>query len=41
MTRENVICGDEGVTCSNMFRLEIIDGCCAIRCLPDTYIECI
>ena len=75
-TRENVICGDEGVTCSNVFRVEKIDGCCAtfrvltdntdpttsatipyvatnsfftmdlkcccaIRCLPDTYIECI
>ena len=73
-TRENVVCGDEGVTCSNVFRVEKIDGCCAtfrvlaenpdttsiypyvatnsfftmnlncccvLRCLPDTYIECI
>lgn len=76
ITRENVICGDEGVTCSNVFRVEKIDGCCAtfrvladntdpatsttipyvatnsfftmdlkcccvIRCLPDTFVECI
>ena len=73
-TRENVVCGDEGVTCSNVFRVEKIDGCCAtfrvlaenpdttsiypyvttnsfftmnlncvcaLRCLPDTYVECI
>ena len=73
-TRENVVCGDEGVTCSNVFRVEKVDGCCAtfrvlsenpdttsiypyvatnsfftmnlncccaLRCLPDTYIECI
>ena len=73
-TREDVVCGDEGVTCSNVFRVEKIDGCCAtfrvlapntdttslypyvatnsfftmdlkccccLRCLPDTYIECI
>ena len=75
-TRENVLCGDEGVTCSNVFRVEKIDGCCctfrvltentdpttsatipyeatnsfftmnldcvcALRCLPDTYVECI
>ena len=73
-TRENVICGDEGVVCSNVFRVEKIDGCCAtfrvlaenpdttsiypyvatnsfftmnlncvcaLRCLPDTFIECI
>ena len=73
-TRENVVCGDEGVVCSNVFRVEKIDGCCAtfrvlaentdttsiypyvatnsfftmnlncvcaLRCLPDTFIECI
>jgi len=73
-TRENVVCGDEGVVCSNVFRIEKIDGCCAtfrvlaentdttsiypyvatnsfftmnlncvcaLRCLPDTFIECI
>ena len=35
-TRENVICGDEGVTCSNVFRVEKIDGCCAtFRVLTD------
>ena len=27
--KENVVCGDEGVTCSNVFRVEKIDGCCA------------
>ena len=39
-TRENVVCGDEGVTCSSVFRVEKIDGCCAtFRVLapnPDT-----
>lgn len=73
-TRENVVCGDEGVVCSNVFRIEKIDGCCAtfrvlannpeptalnpyvatnsfftmnlncvcaLRCLPDTFVECI
>lgn len=75
-TRENVVCGDEGVTCSNVFRVEKVDGCCAtfrvlsentdettsttipyvatnsfftmnlnyvcaLRCLPDTFVECI
>ena len=73
-TRENVVCGDEGVVCSNVFRVEKIDGCCAtfrvlaenseptaltpyvatnsfftmnlncvcaLRCLPDTFVECI
>ena len=75
-TRENVVCGDEGVTCSSVFRVEKINGCCctfrvladntdpttsdtipyvatnsfftmnldcccALRCLPDTYVECI
>ena len=69
-------CGDEGVTCSSVFRVEKIDGCCAtfrvlaenpdtttsatipyvatnsfftmdlngccvIRCLQDTFVECI
>lgn len=28
-TRDNVVCGDDGVTCSNVFRIEKIDGCCA------------
>lgn len=76
ITRENVDCSDEGATCSNVFRVEKVDGCCAtfrvlgentdttnngtipyvatnsfftmdlkcccaIRCLPDTYVECI
>ena len=73
-TREDVVCGDEGVTCSNVFRVEKVDGCCAtfrvlapntdttstfpyeatnsfftmnlncvcaLRCLPDTCVECI
>ncbi len=74
-TRTNVVCGDEGVTCSNVFRVEKIDGCCAtfrvlaentddttgaipyvatnsfftmnlncvcaLKCLNDTYVECI
>lgn len=73
-TRENVVCGTEGAVCSNVFRVEKIDGCCAtfrvlaenpdttsiypyvatnsfftmnlncccvLRCLPDTYVECI
>ena len=74
-TRENVVCGDDGVTCSSVFRVEKIDGCCAtfrvlaanpdttetnipyvatnsfftmnlncvcsLRCLPDTFVECI
>ena len=73
-TRENVVCGEEGAVCSNVFRVEKIDGCCAtfrvlaenpdttsiypyvatnsfftmnlncccvLRCLPDTYVECI
>ena len=73
-TRENVVCGDEGVVCSSVFRVEKIDGncctfrvlaenpdttsvypyvatnsfftmnlncLCVLRCLPDTYIECI
>lgn len=75
-TKENVTCGNAGVVCSNVFRVEKIDGCCAtfrvlaenpdtteaatipyvatnsfftmnlkcvcaLRCLNDTYIECI
>lgn len=75
-TKENVVCGDEGVTCSSVFRVEKIDGCCctfrvlrretgeandskttyeatnsfftmnlncvcALRCLQDTFVECI
>ena len=73
-TRENVVCGDEVVVCSNIFKVEKIDGCCAtfrvlapnpdttsiypyvatnsfftmnlncvctLRCLPDTFVECI
>lgn len=73
-TKENVVCGDEGVVCSNVFRIEKIDGCCAtfrvlaenpdttsvfpyvatnsfftmnlncvcvLRCLQDTFVECI
>ena len=39
-TKEDVTCGDVGVTCSNVFRVEKIDGCCAtFRVLapnPDT-----
>ena len=39
-TKEDVVCGDEGVTCSNVFRVEKVDGCCAtFRVLapnPDT-----
>lgn len=72
-TKEDVTCGDVGVTCSNVFRIEKIDGCCAtfrvlarntepgdvpyvatnsfftmnlnccccLRCLNDTFVECI
>lgn len=75
-TREEVTCGDDGVVCSNVFRIEKIDGCCAtfrvladnpdtttaatipyvatnsfftmnlncvcsLRCLNDTFVECI
>ena len=28
-TRENVVCGEDNVTCSSVFRVEKIDGCCA------------
>ena len=75
ITRENVVCTDEGVTCSNVFRVEKVDGCCAtfrvlannpddttgsipyvttnsfftmnlnclcaLRCLPDTFVDCV
>lgn len=73
VSKDNVVCGDEGVTCSNVFRIEKIDGCCAtfrvlaenpdsnsfpyvatnsfftfnlnccccLRCLSDTFVECI
>lgn len=73
-TRENINCTEEPTSCSNVFRVEKVDGCCAtfrvlapnpdttsiypyvstnsfftmnlscccsLRCLPDTYIECI
>ena len=73
-TKENVICGQEGAVCSNVFRIEKIDGCCAtfrvlaentdttsiypyvatnsfftmnlncvcaLRCLQDTFVECL
>lgn len=72
--KEDVVCGTEGVTCSNVFRVEKLDDCCAtfrvltanpdstsiypyvatnsfftmdlscccaIRCLNDTYVECV
>lgn len=28
-TKEDVTCGNEGVSCSNVFRVEKVDGCCA------------
>ena len=28
-TRDDSVCGDEGVVCSSVFRVEKIDGCCA------------
>ncbi len=73
-TKDDVICGTEGVVCSNVFRVEKLDGncctfrvletntdttsiypyiatnsfftmdldcACAIRCLNDTYVECV
>ena len=75
-TKEAVTCGDEGVTCSSVFRVEKVDGCCctfrvlaentdpttsatqpytttnsfftmnldcccAIRCLNDTFVDCV
>lgn len=73
VTKDNVVCGEAGVTCSNVFRVEKLDGCCCtfrvlaensagseypyiatnsfftmnlnccccLRCLSDTYVECI
>lgn len=76
VTRDDVVCGDPGVVCSNVFRVEKVDGCCAtfrvladnpdttqaalipyvatnsfftmnldcvccLRCLQDTYVDCI
>ena len=36
ITRDDVTCGDAGVTCSNVFRVEKVDGCCAtFRVLAD------
>lgn len=75
-SKENVACGQSGVECSSVFRVEKINGncatfrvlttnpdetevatipyvatnsfftmnldcCCVLKCLPDTYIECI
>lgn len=75
-TKEDVVCGTEGASCSNVFRIEKLDGCCAtfrvlapnpdatevatipyvatnsfftmdlncvcaLRCLQDTFVECI
>ena len=74
ITRDNVTCGEVGAVCSNVFRVEKVDGCCAtfrvlannpdteqlpttpyvatnsfftmnlncvcaVRCLPDTYVD--
>ena len=75
ITKEDIICDGNNYTCSNVFRVEKIDGCCctfrvlannpeknqssmpyvatnsfftmnlncccAIKCLNDTYVECI
>lgn len=76
ITKTSGTCGDEGVTCSSVFRVEKIDGCCAtfrvladnpdcneaatmpfvatnsfftmdlsclcvLKCLQDTFVECI
>ena len=75
-TKTDGVCGEDGVTCSSVFRIEKIDGCCAtfrvlapnpdtteaalipyvatnsfftmnlncvctLRCLQDTFVECI
>lgn len=72
-TKADIVCTDEEETCSRVFRVEKVDGCCAtfrvlapnpeiggfpyvatnsfftlnlncccaIRCLQDTYVECI
>lgn len=29
ITKEDVVCGEDDVVCSNVFRVEKIDGCCA------------
>ncbi|MEG1647905.1 MAG: CotY/CotZ family spore coat protein [Bacilli bacterium] len=29
ITKEDVICSEEGACCSNVFRIEKLDGCCA------------
>ena len=29
ITRDDVVCEDAGVTCSSVFRVEKLDGCCA------------
>ena len=35
-TRADVTCADTGITCSNVFRVEKVDGCCAtFRVLAD------
>lgn len=35
-TREDVTCGDAGVVCSDVFRVEKVDGCCCtFRVLAD------
>ncbi len=35
-TKTNAVCGDNEVTCSNVFRVEKVDGCCAtFRVLAD------
>ena len=76
ITRDNVDCNDKCVICSNVFRIEKIDDCCAtfrvlannpemseakkipyiatnsfftmnlscvcvLRCLPDTFVDCV
>ena len=74
ITKEDVNCNQEGTACSNVFRVEKIDGncctfrvlennpdttstlpyistnsfftmdldcCCVIRCLNDTYVDCV
>ena len=28
-TKTNAVCGNDGATCSNVFRVEKVDGCCA------------
>ena len=42
-TKDNTVCGEEGSVCSNVFRVEKLDGnCCTLRVLaanPDTTSE--